>query len=414
MVLRFKVNGKALSSLTLEEIFSEIRKRDSTIKLSDEEDSDNEDENNIGNKFEKSLERLLLKFKNKKIKYEKEYSTKSQEKIKELQNENSKLKSELDLYSSINKITNINNNNNNNDNNNNNNNNNNNINNKNGKCLKLYRNLINEFKVNKILSPLLSITKDTEEFIKFMVIKVMENDLGDDNKLSDILLPSPSIHSYWKKMVLNSVSYKEFLRIIGKDIHFKLSDKINIDNKESLWPLDYLLPPGELELEPESESESKSESESESKSESKSESIISPPITSPPINIFSTCFSLPPQFGLSSSSSSSSSSPSSSNSSTPCSSPRIKSILRSRPKIETHETIDINIDIIIESNVETLYCRVPYNQMFYKILKSFMERNPTSKYYYKGKEIFKRDSPKSLKMENDDIIEAKEDQKEIV
>ncbi|KAM9995020.1 hypothetical protein ACTFIY_001222 [Dictyostelium cf. discoideum] len=465
MVFKFSVNGKALSGLTLDEIFSEIRNRDPTISpylkksilrnklrellehdlknknnnnnnnnnnknnkrpLGDDDDDDDEkDDKNIEDNFEKSLDRLILKFKNKRMKYEKENSSKSQETINELKNENSKLletikilKCELEIYSSINN------------------------NNNKEKCLKLYKKVMKQFKISTILYSSLSI-KETDEFIKFMVIKVIENDLGNNNNNNNNdddyddkikLLPPPSIESYWKKMVNNSVKYKEFLKIIGKEIHFKLPKQIykekvkhnsylrekyeytlklysnyfpessiihlNKNNNESIWPLNYLSP---------------SNSSSDSSSE---ESNISPPITSPPINIFSTCF-LPPGFGSSSSSSlCGSSSVSSSASSTPCSSPLI-----SKPILRSNSTTTLGsiktIDIIIESKTENLYCRVPIKQKFSEILKSFSKRYPNLKYYYYDHQVYNSDSPKSLDMDDDDIIEAREEvlenlQKEIV
>ncbi|KAK5579675.1 hypothetical protein RB653_009360 [Dictyostelium firmibasis] len=262
-----------------------------------------------------------------------------------------------------------------------------------------------------------------------MVIKVMENDLGVDfspNKL----LPSPSVHSFWKKMVLNSEWYKEFLRILGSDIHFKLSDKkdlknpklrlvlrkkyehtlqiyskyfpessiIQLDknNKESLWPFNYLLSPSE---------ESDSELESPKKKNS-------PPITCIPMNISSTFFSSPSAHFSSSYSSSSSSIPMISNNSTPCasleSSPLgspITSIVRSNSQAET-------IKIIVDSKTETLFYRVPIKQKFKEILKNFIERNPTLIYFYNDFEVSMLDTPKSLDMEHDDIIEGREEVKE--
>ncbi|EGC28482.1 hypothetical protein DICPUDRAFT_100122 [Dictyostelium purpureum] len=104
------------------------------------------------------------------------------------------------------------------------------------KALELEHRILGNFSFYFILkrlnfSPALKLT---EEFVKFIVLKVMDNDNGVDVLTTKLLAP-PLVNKVWCEVILNTIKYKELLNLIRSEVHhnpiFGMNDSLDVKRK---------------------------------------------------------------------------------------------------------------------------------------------------------------------------------------
>ncbi|EGC34448.1 hypothetical protein DICPUDRAFT_79814 [Dictyostelium purpureum] len=73
-----------------------------------------------------------------------------------------------------------------------------------------------------------------EEFVRFIVLKVMDNDHGCDG-FGNRLVPSPIIDSLYREIILNTIKHKELLNLIKLEIHYHSGHNETSQDKEKKY-----------------------------------------------------------------------------------------------------------------------------------------------------------------------------------